>query len=129
MTSLITEGAASAAEATGPAAWAWLLVALPLVGAAVLLLGGRRTDRFGPYLAVAMSWASFVVGLVIILQLFGLASDARSLQVTMWDWIPAGSFQLSAGMLVDPLSMAFVMLVTFVGSLIHYGLGRALRTD
>ena len=124
MTSLITEGAASVAEATGAAAWAWLLVALPLVGAAVLLLGGRRTDKFGPYLAVGMSWASFVVGLVILLQMFGLASDERSMHFTMWDWIPAGSFQLSAGMLVDPLSMAFVMLVTFVGSLIHvYSLG------
>src|SRR3712207_8127934 len=27
--------------------WSWLLIALPLAGAAVLLLGGRRTDRWG----------------------------------------------------------------------------------
>ena len=40
------------------------------------------------------------------------------------NWIPAGSFQLDAGLLVDPLSMAFVLLVTFVGSLIHvYSIG------
>jgi NADH-quinone oxidoreductase subunit L len=125
VTSLIAEGAAGAAvEATGAAAWAWLLVALPLIGAAVLLLGGRRTDRFGPYLAVGLSWASFVVGLVVLVQMLGLGAEERSMQFTLWNWIPAGSFQLDVGMLVDPLSMSFVMLITFVGSLIHvYSLG------
>jgi NADH-quinone oxidoreductase subunit L len=112
------------ADASGASAYAWLLIALPLLGAAILLLGGRRTDRFGPLLAVGMSWASFVVGLVVMVQLVGLAPEERAMQLTMWNWIPAGSFQLDAGLLVDPLSMAFVMLVTFVGSLIHvYSLG------
>ncbi len=55
MTSLITEGAAHATEASGAAAFAWLLVVLPLAGATVLLLGGRRTNSFGPYLAVGPS--------------------------------------------------------------------------
>jgi NADH-quinone oxidoreductase subunit L len=37
---------------------------------------------------------------------------------------PRGRFQLSAGLLVDQLSMSFVLLITFVGSLIHvYSLG------
>src|SRR6478752_1711738 len=111
------EGEAHAA--TGVTAYAWLLIALPLLGAAILLLAGRRTDKFGPLLAVGMSWASFVLGLVVMVQLVGLAADNRAMQLTMWNWIPAGSFQLDAGLLVDPLSMAFVMLVTFVGSLIH----------
>ncbi|HRC40967.1 MAG TPA: hypothetical protein PLK69_05585, partial [Tetrasphaera sp.] len=45
-------GDASAAHtATGFAAYAWLLVAFPLAGAAVLLLGGRRTDSWGPLFA------------------------------------------------------------------------------
>jgi NADH-quinone oxidoreductase subunit L len=125
VTSLITEGgAAAAADASGASAVAWLLVALPLIGAAVLLLGGRRTDRFGPLLAVGLSWASFVVGLVILVQLLGLGSDQRAMHLTLWDWVPAGAFQLNVGMLVDPLSMSFVMLITFVGSLIHvYSLG------
>ena len=28
------------------------------------------------------------------------------MQLTLWNWIPAGSFQLDVGLLVDPLSMA-----------------------
>jgi NADH-quinone oxidoreductase subunit L len=125
VTSLITEGGGlAAADASGASSVAWLLVALPLVGAAVLLLGGRRTDKFGPLLAVGMSWASFVVGLVIMVQLLGLDAAQRAQHLTLWDWIPAGAFQLNVGMLVDPLSMSFVMLITFVGSLIHvYSLG------
>ena len=44
--------------------------------------------------------------------------------MTLWNWIPAGAFQLDVGLLVDPLSMTFVMLITFVGSLIHvYSIG------
>ena len=99
------------ADASGASAYAWLLIALPLLGAAILLLGGRRTDKFGPLLGIGMSWASFLVGLVVMVQLVGLAARRRGpCTCTMWNWIPAGSFQLDAGLLVDPLSMAFVML-------------------
>ena len=42
-----------------------VLVGLPLAGAAVLLLGGRRLDRFGHWLGVLASTASFGVGLAL----------------------------------------------------------------
>jgi NADH-quinone oxidoreductase subunit L len=108
-----------ALPASGVQSVAWLLVALPLLGAAVLLLGGRRTDRLGHWLAVLLSWASFVVGVVVFLSLLSSPADERSRALHLFDWVPAGSFQLSAGMLLDPLSLTFVLLVTFVGSLIH----------
>ena len=107
--------AASGAVQTG----AWLLVALPLIGAAVLLLGGRRTDRWGHWLAVGLSWAAFVWGALLFLDLRGLAPEQRVRDLHLFSWVPAGSFQVDAGLLLDPLSVAFVLLVTFVGSLIH----------
>ena len=123
MTSLITEGL-TAVDASGASGFAWVLIALPMLGAAVLLLGGRRTDRVAPLLATGLSWGSFVVGLVVLLQLVGLPTEERAQQLTLWNWIPAGAFQLDVGLLVDPLSMTFVMLITFVGSLIHvYSIG------
>ncbi len=110
--------------ATGIAAYGWLLVALPMLGAAILLLGGRRTDAWGPLLAVAMSWAAFVVGLGIFIQMLGYDAESRRRMVHLFSWIPAGQFQLDAGLQLDQLSMAFVLLITFVGSLIHvYSLG------
>jgi NADH-quinone oxidoreductase subunit L len=125
VTSLLPEaGGLAAADASGASAVAWLAIALPLLGAAALLLGGRRTDRFAPVLATGLSWGSFVVGLVILVQLIGLAAEERALHLTLWNWVPAGAFQLDVGLLVDPLSMSFVMLITFVGSLIHvYSIG------
>ena len=102
----------------------WLMVALPLLGAAVLLFGGRRTNGWGPLLATALSWASFVVGVLVIVQLLGYAPDDRARQLTLWDWSSVGELEIHAGLLMDPLSMTFVMLITFVGSLIHvYSLG------
>src|SRR5665647_3284513 len=50
--------------------------------------------------------------------MLGRSSGQRAENLFLYKWIPAGSFQVDAGMLIDPLSMAFVLLVTFVGSLI-----------
>ena len=118
------EVGATAQTATGITAYAWLLVALPLFGAAVLLLGGRRTNSWGPLFATVMSWSAFLVGFGILINLLGYAGEERSRSLHLFSWIPAGQFQVDAGMLLDPLSVSFVLLVTFVGSLIHvYSLG------
>jgi NADH-quinone oxidoreductase subunit L len=123
LATLATAGGAASA-ATGVTAYAWLLVALPLLGAAVLLLGGRATDKWGPLFAVAMSWAAFVVGLLVWIAMLGRHGEARAEHLHLFSWVPAGSFNLDAGMLVDQLSVVFVLLITFVGSLIHvYSLG------
>lgn len=118
------EGAAHVVAATDMASWGWLLIALPLAGAALLLLGGRATNSFGPALATGLSWASFGVGVAILVQMLGADPEQRSMGLDLWHWIPAGAFDLKAGLLLDPLSISFVLLVTFVGSLIHiYSLG------
>src|SRR5690242_12982447 len=116
------EGEAHAA--TGVTAYAWLLVALPLLGATVLLLGGRRTDKVGPILATALSWGAFVVGALVFVAMLGRGAESRAMNVNLYDWINDGAFKLSAGLLVDQLSIVFVLLITFVGSLIHvYSIG------
>jgi NADH-quinone oxidoreductase subunit L len=97
----------------------WLLVALPMLGAAILLLGGRRTDRWGHWLAVGLSWSAFVYGALLFFDLRAAAPEERVRDLHLFSWVPAGSFQVDAGLLLDPLSVAFVLLVTFVGSLIH----------
>ena len=97
----------------------WLLIALPLASAAVLLVGGRRTDRWGHLLGVATPLASFVLGAVIFVQMLGLPAEARHYDLSLYSWIPVGAFQVDAGVLLDPLSICFVLLITGVGSLIH----------
>ena len=121
LTQLALETATSSDAVSMPG---WWLIALPLAGAALLLLGGRATNSFGPALATGLSWASFGLGVVALLQLLAVAPDQRSTHQTLFNWIPAGAFQLSAGLQIDTLSVSFVLLITFVGSLIHvYSLG------
>ncbi|MDQ1624897.1 MAG: NADH-quinone oxidoreductase subunit, partial [Actinomycetota bacterium] len=55
MTNLLAaEQTRQAAAASGVFRLTWLLIALPLAGAVVLLLGGRRTDRFGHVLGTVL---------------------------------------------------------------------------
>jgi NADH-quinone oxidoreductase subunit L len=108
--------------ADGLLAASWLLIALPLAGAAVLLLGGRRTDRWGHLLGTATVVAAFVLGVLCTIQLGGL--DERSVDVDLFTFISAGDLDVRAGLLYDPLSAVFVLLITGVGSLIHiYSIG------
>ncbi len=102
--------------ATGALKLSWLLLAFPLFGAAVLLIGGRRTDRWGHLLGCAMPVASFVYGLVAFFTLLGSAN--RSQDQHLFSYIPVGRLQVSAGILMDPLSASFMLLITGVGSLI-----------
>lgn len=95
------------------------LVATPMIGALVLLVAGRRTDRWGHWLGVLASTATFVVGLVMLLDMLGTPADQRVGTHTVGTWIEAGPLHVDLGFQVDPLSMTFVMLVSFVGTLIH----------
>ena len=102
----------------------WVLIALPLLGAAVLLLGGRRTDRWGHLLGTALPVLSFLLAFAQFMALLGREGEDRRVQETLFTWIPVGEFTVDVGLLLDPLSMSFVLLVTFVGSLIHvYSIG------
>ncbi|MEN0130104.1 MAG: NADH-quinone oxidoreductase subunit L [Brevundimonas sp.] len=96
-----------------------LLVGLPLASAAILLLLGRRSDKWGHWLGVLASTGAFVVGLLTFIAMLGRDSSQRVLDVRLGSWIDAGAFHVDAGMRLDPLSLTFVLLVTFVGTLIH----------
>jgi NADH-quinone oxidoreductase subunit L len=117
-------GPAQAASASGVFSLTWLLIALPLFGAGALLLGGRRTDRFGHLLGTAMPAASFLLALVQFFAMLGRDSDNRAIGQHLYSWVSVGRFQVDAGLLVDQLSMCFVLLITGVGTLIHiYSVG------
>ncbi|MBH1935071.1 NADH-quinone oxidoreductase subunit L [Streptomyces sp. AV19] len=101
-----------------------LLVLVPLVGAGALLCGGRRLDRGGPLLGTLAAAASFALGAVLFAGLLGRSGEDRTLDVTVFQWVPVGSFRADVGFHLDQLSMTFVLLITGVGSLIHlYSIG------
>ncbi|MFG1936463.1 NADH-quinone oxidoreductase subunit L [Micromonospora tulbaghiae] len=105
------------ATADGMLGSVWLLVAIPLVSAAILLLLGRRADRWGHWLGVGAIGAAFVLGLTYFVQLRGL--ENKQVELSLWDFMAVGNLKVDFGLLFDPLAAVFVLLITGVGFLIH----------
>jgi NADH-quinone oxidoreductase subunit L len=107
-------------HATGVSSAAWLLLAFPLAGAVFLLLGGKRLNSWGHLVGVAMPILAFCYGVVAFFNMLTYpAGAARSRDLHIYQWIDVGHFNISLGLLLDPLSICFVLLITGVGSLIH----------
>lgn len=109
----------AAPAATGAASWIWLAVVIPLLSSALLLILGKRADAWGHWLGVCAPIASFAIGVAALVQLLGMDPSARALDHVVYSLLSVGALEINVGTLVDPLSITFVMLVTFVGSLIH----------
>lgn len=126
-TLVLASAAATALEpaaATGAASLIWLCVLVPLVSCGILLIAGKAADAWGHWLAVLASAASFAVGAAAWFQMLPMAPDARVMETVLYRWVPAGDLSVDLAFRVDPLSITFVLLVTFVGTLIHiYSVG------
>jgi NADH-quinone oxidoreductase subunit L len=86
------------------------LIALPLFGSAILLLAGRRSDKWGHLLATALSASSFAVGLYQLSQMLARPTEERAITQKLFSWINVGTFNVDAGLLLDQLSICFVLL-------------------
>jgi NADH-quinone oxidoreductase subunit L len=99
----------------------WLIPVLPLVGAAINGLFGKRFSR-QTVLAIALgfSGAAFVMALWIAAQF----SSFLPLLENLAPWIRAGDFQVDFAFYLDQLSLVMLLVVTGVGFLIHiYSVG------
>ena len=99
--------------------YSWLLVALPLAGAAILLFGGRRTDPWGHWLGCAAALGAFGVGVSLLADMLSRDGEHRAIHQTLFTWIPVNQLQVDFGLQIDQLSICFVLLISGVGSLIH----------
>ena len=110
--------------ASGTFTWAWLMIAIPLVIAGLLLVAGKVTDGWGHLLATLAPIASFVIGVILFLDLLGRDEGQRAVGVDLYEWFRVGNFTFDLGLQIDQLSILFVLLITGVGSLIHlYSIG------
>jgi len=108
----------------------WVVIALPALGAVVLLLGGRRTDRWGHLLGCATVGVSFLLSMVLFFSLVLRDEADRSIGQHLWTWFTAGNYTVQLDLLLDPLSALFLLLITGVGGLIHvYSVGYMAHDD
>jgi len=103
----------------------WLIPILPLAGAALNgLLGKRLPKRVISIIACGASGAAFALAVVSVLELVSLAPDQRHVVKLFFTWIASGDFVSRAEFLLDPLSAVMLLVVTGVGFVIHvYSIG------
>ncbi len=104
---------------------AWVIPALPALGAVVLLLFGKRIGepRAG-WIATGLIALAFIGSAITFGALFSLHADARSHLSDGYTWLQSGGFSVQFRFLVDPLSSTMILFVTGVGTLIHlYSIG------
>ncbi len=103
----------------------WLLFALPIAGALVLLFAGRWMSlQVAGWVASGAVLGAFAVASMSFVSLLGMPPAERSITIVYWEWMSVGAFQVPAAILYDPLSATMALVVTGVGALIHiYSIG------
>ena len=104
-----------------------LIPALPLTGFIFTGLFGRRLGKRAslvPVLAVVASWMIAMVVVYNALTGSGAFAGGQGVEVHLWNWIPAGAFQVEFGFYADNLTACLLIVVTTIGMLVHvYSLG------
>jgi len=95
------------------------LIAVPLFSSAILLLTGRKANKWGHLVGTLASAISFGIGAYLFTQMLAQPAEERAMTQKLFSWINVGSFNVDAALLLDQLSICFVLLITGVGTLIH----------
>jgi NADH-quinone oxidoreductase subunit L len=103
----------------------WVIPVLPLIGAAINGLFGRRfKNAIVSAIALLFTAASFGWAAWAVWSVWPGSGVALPHIETLGPWITAGSFSAPFGFQLDQLSMIMVLVVTGVGFLIHiYSVG------
>ncbi len=98
-----------------------LIVLLPLLAFAINILLGRQIIKDkAHWIAIAAVFGSFVLSLLTFVEVVG----GHIANVNAFSWIVSGSFKVSVGFLIDPLTAIMLIVVTSVSLLVHiYSVG------
>ncbi len=98
----------------------WLIPALPLISAAFLILFGSKMPRraIAAFGIGSIGLSALVTALIAVSFLTTPPAGHAHTQV-LWTWISVGRFQPQIGFYLDALSLVMVLVVTWVGVLIH----------
>jgi NADH-quinone oxidoreductase subunit L len=107
------------------------LVYLPMLGFGISALVGRRLGRASGYIPVAAIFLVWVIAMALCYQvltesapLLPGSQTTHGYEVQLFTWIPAGSFVVEVGFVVDALTACLLIVVTTIGLLVHvYSLG------
>src|SRR5215475_6773430 len=98
----------------------WLVVAIPFSSAVLLALCGSNLSRRAVALLGAGSVGLAALVSLIISATFLASPPAGNAYVQhLWTWMSSSGFQPEIAFYLDPISLLMLLVVTFVGFLIH----------
>ena len=98
----------------------WIILALPLAGAAINGLFGKRWPQSAVNsVAVGSVSLAFLAVAELVREFSNLAQDQIPYVGNYFTWIAAGSFRVDFSLQVDQLTVVMLLVVSFVGMLIH----------
>lgn len=98
----------------------WLIPALPFASAVVLMLvGSRLSKRMAAAFGVGSIGLAAVITILVAISFITTPPAGNSYTQLLWTWIDVGGFQPQVGLYLDSLSLVMLLVVTFVGFLIH----------
>jgi NADH-quinone oxidoreductase subunit L len=98
----------------------WLIPVLPFASSLILaLFGSRFSRRAVAAVGVGSIGLSAVISILVAVAFFTAPPPGNSYTQLLWTWISVEDFQPQIGLYIDALSIAMVLVVTFVGFLIH----------
>ena len=102
-----------------------LIIALPLAGFLTTAIVGRRLGLNAFWIPVGAVVGSWAIAMYVIATFHDvITGSSDSIQVTLWQWIPAGGFTVDFGFIVDNLTAVLLIVVTTIGMLVHvYSIG------
>ncbi|HXI60561.1 MAG TPA: NADH-quinone oxidoreductase subunit L [Polyangia bacterium] len=97
-----------------------LIPLLPFIGAALLLLFGRRWKRETVVLVAAAAIAgACLVAFDAFFSKLPEAAEMGGLRDVVWTWFSAGNLKVDLAFRLDALSGLLCLIITFIGFLIH----------
>ncbi|MEL6194675.1 MAG: NADH-quinone oxidoreductase subunit L [Bacteroidota bacterium] len=101
------------------------IVLLPLIGAAILGLGGLLFPSFRSQEKLIGAIGSAMVAIPFVILAYLTATfSGDPVTFELWSWMKAGGLDISFSYMLDQLSLLMGLIVTGVGALIHiYSIG------
>ena len=94
----------------------WLIPLLPLAGAAINgLLGKRFPKALVNTIALGFTGAAFAYAVWVAMQFFGMPANQIPYIESHQTWMAAGSFSVDYGFWLDQLSLVMLLIVSGVG--------------
>jgi NADH-quinone oxidoreductase subunit L len=106
-------------------AWAPWILFLPLLGCVLIAFAGPRLPRAASaFIGCASIFATFLATAALALHVWKLPEAAQRIDLTLGNWAHIGAVNINFGLWIDPLALAWMLVITGVGFLIHlYSVG------